>query len=299
MQTIHHITDLRDSVQRWRRAGERIALVPTMGNLHAGHLKLVEEAHKHAAHVVVSLFVNPLQFGPNEDYQNYPRTLEADKAKLQAAKASLLFAPTAEEMYPGGRETITRVEVSELSEILDGTSRPGHFAGVATVVLKLFNMMQPDVALFGEKDYQQLMVVRRMVADLSLPVEIMGVPTVREPDGLAMSSRNQYLSADERKLAPLLYRTLSETAAALRKERRDFERLQAEAVYKLSAHMRPDYVSIRNAFTLMEPDADTRHFIVLAAAWLGKARLIDNIQVTIGAVSDVHGYTNAASVGSR
>lgn len=279
MLTVHKATELRECVRRWRRNGERIALVPTMGNLHAGHMQLVEAAHAHAPRVAVSIFVNPLQFGPNEDYQSYPRTLAADQARLQAAKADLLFAPSVEEMYPGGREQLTRVEVPELSAVVEGAFRPGHFAGVATVVLKLFNLLQPDVALFGEKDYQQLLVVRRMTLDLSLPVEIAGVPTVREPDGLAMSSRNQYLTPDERRLAPLLYRTLGETAAALRSGRRDFQQLEAEAVSKLAAHMRPDYVAIRDARTLTVPQAHTPALIVLAAAWLGKARLIDNLQV--------------------
>jgi pantoate--beta-alanine ligase len=283
MQTLHTVSDLRDCLQRWRRDGRRLALVPTMGNLHTGHLRLVEEARVCAARVVVSIFVNPLQFGPQEDYQSYPRTLESDQANLQAAKADLLFTPAVEEMYPRGCDHATRVEVPELSAILEGAFRPGHFAGVATVVLKLFNVVQPDVALFGEKDYQQLMVVRRMVADLSLPIEIIGVPTVREPDGLAMSSRNQYLNQEERALAPFLYRTLREAAAALSKGRRDFERLQVEAVEKLSAHMRPDYVAIRAADTLMLPAANTADFVVLAAAWLGKARLIDNLRVNIAA----------------
>lgn len=285
MQIVHGVSELRDQVQRWRLAGERIALVPTMGNLHAGHLQLVEQAHARAKRAVVSIFVNPLQFGPGEDYQSYPRTLEADQARLQAVRADLLFAPAVEEMYARGRDQITRVDVPGLSAILDGEFRPGHFSGVATVVLKLLNIVQPDVALFGEKDYQQLLIVRRLVADLSLPVEIVGVPIVREADGLAMSSRNQYLTPAERQQAPLLFRTLGETAAALRNGRRDFSRLEAEAVQKLSPPLRPDYVSIRAAHTLAAADANTRDFVVLAAAWLGKARLIDNIQVTAGAVS--------------
>ena len=281
MQSLHTVSNLRDCLQHWRRDGRRIALVPTMGNLHAGHVKLVQDARAHAAHVVVSIFVNPLQFGPNEDYQSYPRTLKSDQAKLQAAGADLLFAPSVEDMYPKGGDNVTRVEVPELSAILDGAFRPGHFAGVATVVLKLFNVAQPDVALFGEKDYQQLMVVRRLVTDLSLPIEIIGVPTVREPDGLAMSSRNQYLTSEERAVAPLLYRTLHATAAALSTGRRDFERLQVEAVKNLSAHMRPDYVAIRAADTLMLPAEYTTDLVVLAAAWLGKARLIDNLRVKL------------------
>lgn len=285
MLAVHGVAELRDQVQRWRRDGERIALVPTMGNLHAGHVKLVEEAHARAKRVVASIFVNPLQFGPGEDYQSYPRTLEADQAKLQAVRADLLFAPAVEEMYPGGRDRVTRVDVPGLSAILDGEFRPGHFSGVATVVLKLLNIVQPDVALFGEKDYQQLLIVRRLVADLSVPVEIVGVPIVREADGLAMSSRNQYLTPVERQQAPLLFRTLGETAAALRNGRRDFSRLEAETVQKLSAQLRPDYVSIRAAHTLAAADADTRDFVVLAAVWLGKARLIDNIQVSVEAAS--------------
>ncbi|MGA9852686.1 MAG: pantoate--beta-alanine ligase [Gammaproteobacteria bacterium] len=281
MLTLHSVIELRDCISRWRFTGQRIALVPTMGNLHAGHLKLVELAREHAERVVVSIFVNPLQFGPSEDFKSYPRTLETDKVQLLAANADLLFAPPVDEMYPGNREQITHVEVPELSAILDGKFRPGHFVGVATVVAKLFNMVQPDVALFGEKDYQQLAVIRRMAADLSLPVEIIGVATVREADGLAMSSRNQYLAPSERTLAPLLYRTLHEVSQALMEGRRDFQKLESEAVRKLSDGMRPDYVSIRTARTLMPPAAGTTHFVVLAAAWLGKARLIDNIEVHI------------------
>ncbi|HKT32636.1 MAG TPA: pantoate--beta-alanine ligase [Gammaproteobacteria bacterium] len=281
MLAVHGVNELRDQVQRWRRDGGRIALVPTMGNLHAGHMRLVEEAHRHATRAVVSIFVNPLQFGPGEDYRSYPRTLEADQAKLQAVRADLLFAPAVEEIYPGGRDQITRVDVPGISAILDGEFRPGHFSGVATVVLKLLNIVQPDVALFGEKDYQQLQIVRRLVADLFLPVEIVGVPIVREADGLAMSSRNQYLTPAERQQAPLLYRTLGDTAAALRAGRRDFSRLEAEAMKKLSVHMRPEYVSIRKPHTLATADAHARDLVVLAAAWLGKARLIDNVQVHI------------------
>ncbi|MGH8398320.1 MAG: pantoate--beta-alanine ligase [Gammaproteobacteria bacterium] len=279
MLTLHSVTELRDCINRWRYTGQRIALVPTMGNLHAGHMRLVELARKHAEQVVVSVFVNPLQFGPSEDFKSYPRTLEEDKAKLMSVAANLLFAPSVDEMYPGGQEQITRIDVPELSAILDGKFRPGHFQGVATVVAKLFNMVQPDVAVFGEKDYQQLALIRRMVADLSMPVEVIGVPAVREADGLAMSSRNQYLTPDERALAPVLYRVLQETARALIGGRRDFEKLESEAVRKLSDRFRPDYISIRAAHTLAMPYPNTPHFVVLAAAWLGKARLIDNIEV--------------------
>ncbi|MGH8378442.1 MAG: pantoate--beta-alanine ligase, partial [Gammaproteobacteria bacterium] len=250
MLTLHSTTELRDCINRWRYTGQRIALVPTMGNLHAGHMRLVEHARKHAKQIVVSVFVNPLQFGPSEDFKSYPRTLEEDKAKLIGATADLLFAPSVDEMYPGDQERITRIDVPGLSDILDGKFRPGHFQGVATVVAKLFNMAQPDVAVFGEKDYQQLALIRRMVADLSMPVEVIGVPTVREPDGLAMSSRNQYLTPAERALAPALYRTLQEVAQALIQGRRDFETLESEAASKLSEGFRLDYVSIHAAHTL-------------------------------------------------
>lgn len=276
---VRTVAELRERLRPWRREGDRIALVPTMGNLHAGHLKLVEEAHARAQRVVVSVFVNPLQFGPHEDFRNYPRTLEADRLKLQSAQAGILFAPSVEEMYPQGQETVTRVTVPDLSAILEGEFRPGHFAGVATVVAKLFNMVRCDVALFGKKDYQQLLVIRRMVEDLWLPVEIVGINTVREADGLAMSSRNQYLTDAERREAPLLHRSLTKVADALRAGRRDFEGLQAEAAGELSTCMRPDYVAVRDARNLNAPQADTAALVVLAAAWLGKARLIDNIEV--------------------
>lgn len=276
---VHTVAELRERLRPWRRNGDRIALVPTMGNLHAGHLKLVEEAHACAQRVVVSVFVNPLQFGPHEDFRAYPRTLDADRLKLQAARADLLFAPPVEEIYPHGQDTATRVTVPDLSGILEGEFRPGHFAGVATVVTKLLNMAQCDVALFGKKDYQQLLVIRRIVEDLWLPVEIVGISTVREADGLAMSSRNQYLTDAERREAPLLHKSLEKVADGLRAGRRDFEGLQAEALRDLSACMRPDYVAIRDARSLNVPQADSAGLVVLAAAWLGKARLIDNVEI--------------------
>lgn len=287
MLTVHTVAELRRHIQCWHIAGEKIALVPTMGNLHAGHIRLVEHARERAERVVVSIFVNPLQFGPNEDFKSYPRTLEADMIQLMASGTDLLFAPPVEEMYPDGEQRVTRVEVPELSSILDGEFRPGHFAGMATVVLKLFNMVQPDMALFGQKDYQQLAVIRRVVQDVCVPVNVISIATVREADGLAMSSRNQYLTPSEREAAPLLYRTLGEVVQAMKQGRRDFQRLEAEALRKLRvAGMRPDYVAIRVAQTLSAPDADARHFVVLAAAWLGKARLIDNIEVQVAARAD-------------
>ncbi len=287
MLTEHSVVELRLRIQRWRNIRQRVALVPTMGNLHAGHLALVKRAHQLADRVVVSIFVNPLQFGPKEDFGAYPRTPDADRLQLAVSGADLLFTPEVEEMYPQGMDGVTKVEVPSLSGILDGASRPGHFTGVATVVAKLFNMVQPDVALFGEKDYQQLLVIRRMTADLCLPVEIVGYPTVREPDGLAMSSRNQYLTKSERAEAPLLQRTLREIVAALRDGARDFAALQQQAMRQLDAGgFRSDYVEVRQADTLAVPGAADNRFVVLGAAWLGKARLIDNMTLDLSVPAD-------------
>ena len=287
MLTEHTVEDLRKRILRWRNIGQSVALVPTMGNLHAGHIALVKHANKLADRVVVSIFVNPLQFGPKEDFAAYPRTPEADRLQLAVAGTDLLFAPEVEEVYPGGMEGATRVEVPALSGILDGASRPGHFTGVATVVNKLFNMVQPDTAVFGEKDYQQLLVIRRMAADLSLPVRIVGHPTVREQDGLAMSSRNQYLTKSERAQAPLLQRVLREVEKSLREGARGYGPLQQQAMEKLAAGgFRPDYVEIRHAETLAAPKEDDRHFVVLGAAWLGKARLIDNVALDLSLPED-------------
>lgn len=280
MQTVHTIAELRAQVATWKRAGDRVAFVPTMGNLHRGHLHLVERARELAPRVVASIFVNPTQFGPNEDFAGYPRTLDDDSHHLAGVGLDLLFAPTVAEMYPRPLEKITQVAVPELSGILCGASRPIHFQGVATVVSKLFNMVQPDVALFGEKDWQQLIVIRRLVADLDFPIEIVGVPTVRESDGLAMSSRNGYLSVEERAIAPILYATLTASAERLRAGERDYVRLTNDAKTQLAAAgFRPDYFEIRRAYDLQVPaDGDT-DLRILAAAWLGRARLIDNLAV--------------------
>jgi pantoate--beta-alanine ligase len=281
MDTLHRIGELRSRVAAWHRAGERVALVPTMGNLHAGHLELVRRARGVATRVVVSIFVNPLQFGPEEDLSSYPRTLEADRRCLLGEGTDLLFAPPVEEVYPYGQPGHTRVEVPGLSDILCGASRPGHFAGVATVVCKLFNIVQPDWALFGKKDFQQLLVVRRMTADLCLPVEIVGVPTVREPDGLAMSSRNGYLTAPERAQAPTLYRTLGEMAEGLRRGA-TVTAVEAQGRAALEqAGLRPDYVSVRRADDLGPPGVGDRVLVILAAAFLGRARLIDNLPLSL------------------
>jgi len=280
MEHREHLADLRRTLNDWRASGARIAFVPTMGNLHRGHLTLIQEARARADRVIASVFVNPLQFGPGEDLDAYPRTLEQDRRLLAETGCDLLFTPKADTMYPHGQAVQTFVEVPGISDILCGATRPGHFRGVATVVCKLLNMVRPDVALFGEKDFQQLLVIRRMVEDLSIPVEIVGIGTVRESDGLAMSSRNGYLSTEERGRAAALYRALNLATDRLRRgdppdaaERIALETLDA-------AGMRPDYVSIRTAATL-GPVADTdTDLVVLGAAYLGRTRLIDNVRVT-------------------
>ncbi len=279
MITLSTISDLRQQIGLWRSSGERIALVPTMGNLHAGHLTLVRRAREQADRVIVTIFVNPMQFGAGEDFDSYPRTMEQDTAALSAEGADLLFAPSVTQVYGNNREQHTQVEVPGISDILCGASRPGHFVGVATVVCKLFNMVQPDLALFGNKDFQQLMVIRLMVKDLCLPIEIIGVPTVREDDGLALSSRNGYLTAEERQQAPELRRIMLETASAIQSGERDYAKLEKKATQELEkAGFSPDYYSIRSAVDLSDPGDEACDLVVLAAAYLGKARLIDNIQ---------------------
>lgn len=271
---------MRDLVARWRLAGETIGFVPTMGNLHDGHLTLLAKAREVADRVVVSIFVNPLQFGPFEDYDQYPRTPESDEQMLLEMGVDLLFAPRAKEMYPLGRENSTKVEVPGVSDILCGMQRPGHFVGVATVVAKLFNLVQPDYAIFGEKDFQQLVVIRRMTTDLCLPVTVIGAPTHRERDGLAMSSRNQYLSPSERALAPELYATINDVAKEIREGRKDFEDLCEWAAARLAqAGFRPHYVEVRDSEDLGRADSASSALVVLAAAQLGRARLIDNVRV--------------------
>ena len=277
MQTVHTIAELRAQVMAWKRAGEQVAFVPTMGNLHRGHIHLVECARELAPRTVASIFVNPMQFGPSEDFAAYPRTLDADSRQLEAAGLNLLFAPGVTEVYPRPLEQMTQVTVPELPTVLCGASRPTHFSGVTTVVSKLFNMVQPDIAVFGEKDWQQLVIIRRMATDLDMPVAIVGVPTVREPDGLALSSRNGYLSAEERAIAPTLYATLRATAERLRAGERDFAALEAEAKAQLaSAGFRPDYFEIRRPADLQRPNLEDAELRIFAAAWLGRARLIDN-----------------------
>jgi pantoate--beta-alanine ligase len=281
VRIVETVADLRACVGAFRTRGERVGLVPTMGNLHEGHLSLIDAARAHGAGaVVVSIFVNPLQFGPKEDYASYPRTPEEDHAALAEKDVALVFAPAVEEMYAGGQSESTRVEVPGLSTILCGHFRPGHFVGVATVVTKLFNMVQPDLAVFGEKDYQQVIVIRRMTRDLRMPLEIVASPTVREDDGLAMSSRNRFLSTEERGRAPELYRALREGAAAVEFGALPFAAIEERGMARLeAAGFRPEYFAVRDALTLAEPAPDCRHLVVLTAAWLGKTRLIDNLTV--------------------
>jgi pantoate--beta-alanine ligase len=282
MKTAYSLETLRATIQQWRREGARIALVPTMGNLHAGHISLLARARELADRTVVSIFVNPIQFGKGEDYATYPSTLEADRQKLAAAGLHLLFAPNLDELYPGGFEEDTRVSVPSLSTVLCGQFRPGHFSGVATVVTKLLINVQPDLALFGEKDYQQLLVVRRMVQDLLMPVEILGLPIVREVDGLAMSSRNAYLNAEERARAPRIHATLREAAERLLQQRDSLIIIETAAMANLAAAgFRPEYFSIRRAEDLALPRANDTSLQILTAAWLGGARLIDNVRVEL------------------
>lgn len=282
MQTVHTIAELRAAVAKARQQGKRIGFVPTMGNLHEGHVTLVREAQKVSQFTVCSIFVNPTQFGANEDFGSYPRTLAADSEKLAAAGLDLIFAPSVDEMYPDNSQNLVQITVSGISDLHCGASRPGHFVGVATVVAKLFNMVLPDVAMFGLKDYQQVAVIRRMVKGLNSPVEIIGVHTVREANGLAMSSRNGYLTAAEKETAALLYQTLQNSAADLRAGITDYPALTEKANAALAAGgFIPDYYSIVRQEDLLPPSAGEKKLVILAAAKLGKARLIDNLEVNL------------------
>ena len=278
MNMVKTLRELRAAVAQARAEGKQIGFVPTMGNLHAGHVSLVEIAGQRADFVVASIFVNPLQFGAGEDLDKYPRTLAADQEKLLAAGCHLLFHPDVAEIYPHGMGDQTRVSVPGVSKGLCGASRPGHFEGVATVVTKLFNMVQPDLAVFGEKDYQQLAVIRALVQDLNMPIQIIGEPTVRAEDGLALSSRNGYLSAEQRAAAPALYRTLQQLASAIRDGNRDFAQLiEAGQASLVSAGFRPDYLEIREASSLRPAEANDTQLVILGAAFMGTTRLIDNL----------------------
>jgi pantoate--beta-alanine ligase len=281
MQTITRIADLRDVVTNWRLGRESIAFVPTMGNLHLGHASLMAAAHLHGRRVISSIFVNPLQFGPSEDFSAYPRTPDDDGNLLSEYGVDVLFQPTVEEMYPEGSVGSTVVDVPGLTDVLCGAFRPGHFQGVATVVVKLFCLVQPDVAIFGEKDYQQLTVIRRVVQDLNLPVAIVGAPTVRAEDGLALSSRNRYLNAEERATAPAIYRALDKARRRLEEGDTAYASIETEGLAAIgAAGIKPDYFEVRTAARLERPTERDVHLVVLAAGRLGKARLIDNLQCT-------------------
>ncbi|MFU0881691.1 pantoate--beta-alanine ligase [Kluyvera cryocrescens] len=282
MLIIETLPLLRQHIRRLRQEGKRVALVPTMGNLHDGHMTLVEEAKTRADVVIVSIFVNPMQFDRAEDLANYPRTLQEDCEKLNKRKVDYVFAPAIAEIYPQGTESHTFVDVPGLSTMLEGASRPGHFRGVSTIVSKLFNLIQPDIACFGEKDFQQLALLRKMVADMGYDIEIVGVPIIRAKDGLALSSRNGYLTADQRKIAPGLYKVLSSVADKLKAGERDQDEIITLAEQALNEKgFRADDIQIRDADTLLELTENSKRAVILMAAWLGKARLIDNQSVEL------------------
>ena len=282
MHSVSSKEELREHLREWRAAGDHIALIPTMGNLHAGHLSLIALAREHAEKIVVSIFVNPTQFGEGEDFDKYPQTLDRDKRRLLLAGVDLLFVPAVDTLYPFGLEDATSVTVPVLSREYCGEFRPGHFEGVSSVVTRLFGLVQPDVAVFGQKDYQQQLIIRRMTADLNFPIRIVTGETIREEDGLALSSRNQYLSDEERAIAPGIFRVLQKIGDALQAGKRNYNELQDAATDDLvSAGFAPEYVSIRRAENLAEPDRDCDELVVFVAARLGETRLIDNIVVSV------------------
>lgn len=281
MITTESISAIRKQVLAWRMKGETVAFVPTMGNLHLGHLTLVKEAKSRADHVVASIFVNPMQFGQHEDLDAYPRTLNDDKNALIAAGAELLFTPTPEIIYPKGMDAQTFVEVPLISDQLCGESRPGHFRGVATIVCKLFNIVQPDIAVFGQKDFQQLLVIKTMVEDLSMPIEIIGVETIREDSGLAMSSRNGYLTAAQKQQAAALKQTLDKMAVELKAGKQTDKVISAGDIAITSAGFDNDYLDIRSAKTFNKAQESDTELVILAAAYMGATRLIDNLVVKL------------------
>ncbi|MFT3905389.1 MAG: pantoate--beta-alanine ligase [Steroidobacteraceae bacterium] len=280
VEVVTSVAEVRARVRAWRMAGQRVGFVPTMGNLHAGHISLIAAARYRSDRIVASVFVNPLQFGPKEDFAAYPRTPEDDQRLLSEAHCDLLFLPGVEQIYPGGGSQATLVTVRGLSDTLCGEFRPGHFDGVATVVAKLFGIVAPDVAVFGEKDYQQYTIIRRMTQDLAIPVEVIGAPTVRAPDGLALSSRNRYLSTEERVRAPVVYHSLRRAVQRIDSGDSDWAAIEAEGLATLkSAGLRPDYFSVRDTLQLQPPQGSGQELVVLTAARLGRARLIDNLRV--------------------
>ena len=277
------VIELRQYIQHWKNHGQSIAFIPTMGNLHLGHISLIEKGQSLCDHTICSIFVNPMQFGPNEDFNHYPRTLERDIDQLEAIGCDLVYLPAASELYPDGLEKITQVQVTDLTGVFEGAHRPGHFTGVATIVLKLLNIVRPDVSIFGKKDFQQYRVISKMVEDLNLEVDIIGAETTREPNGLATSSRNQYLSADQKELASLIYRTLRESAASITAGENTFSKLEQRAIERLNqAGFETDYFSVCNVETLEPASPEDRTLVILVTARLGKTRLLDNIEIDLG-----------------
>jgi pantoate--beta-alanine ligase len=276
------VTELRQYVQHWKDHGQSIAFIPTMGNLHAGHMSLIEKGQSLSDRSICSIFVNPMQFGPNEDWDHYPRTLEKDIALLEASGCDLVYLPTASELYPEGLERISHVQVTDLTDHYEGAHRPGHFTGVATVVLKLFNIVRPDVSVFGKKDYQQYRVISKMVEDFNLDVQIIGQETTREASGLATSSRNQYLDDAQMEKAALIYQVLQQTAQQIDKGERDFETLQVRAIEDLEkAGFKTDYFCICNADNLLPAKPEDRDLVILVTAAIGQTRLLDNIEISL------------------
>ena len=282
MESIFNVQSLRAQSKAWQLSGLTVAIVPTMGNLHSGHLSLLERAQDLADRTIVSIFVNPIQFGVGEDYDSYPSTIKEDLQKLEIAGVDTVFMPDLKELYPGGTEVDTRITVPEISDILCGEYRKGHFSGVATVVAKLLINSTPDYALFGEKDFQQVLVIRRMVVDMLLPVQIVSMPTCRETDGLAISSRNRYLSRQEREKSSAIYSALQSAVERLRNGAFTVEEIEQEGVISLTdMGMKVEYFSIRRQKDLLPVNSSDRNIVVLTAVWLGSARLIDNLKVTL------------------
>ena len=282
MDQANSVTELRHYVQHWKDHKQSIAFVPTMGNLHAGHLSLITKGQSLCDRSICSIFVNPMQFGPNEDFNHYPRTLDADIQLLESIGCDLVYMPTASELYPQGLEKISQVIVTDLTDTFEGAHRPGHFTGVATIVAKLFNIVKPDISVFGKKDYQQYCVIRKMTQDLNLDVEIIGQETTREASGLAISSRNRYLSEDQKTLAALIYQTLQDSAATIKAGETDFEKLEQQATERLNqAKFDTDYFSVCNADTLKSASSEDKKLVILVAARLSETRLIDNIEIDL------------------
>ncbi len=277
------VIELRQYIQHWKNHGKSIAFIPTMGNLHQGHISLIEKGQSLCDHTICSIFVNPMQFGPNEDFNHYPRTLERDIVQLEAIGCDLVYLPAASELYPDGLEKITQIQVTDLTGVFEGAHRPGHFTGVATIVLKLLNIVRPDVSIFGKKDFQQYRVISKMVEDLNLEVDIIGAETTREPSGLATSSRNQYLSDDQKELASLIYRTLRESAASITAGENTFDKLEQRAIERLNqAGFETDYFCVCNVETLEPASPEDRSLVILVTARLGDTRLLDNIEIDLG-----------------